>query len=269
MKKGAEQLSAQERFVKDHKKYHHEIIMWRIALFVAFLIIWEISAYTGAIDRFFFSCPSGIALCIAKQIKTNHFLLHIGITLYETILSFLLVMLLSILTSCLIWYSDKLSDILEPYLVVLNSLPKSALAPLIIVWLGTGIKTIIVAGISVAIFGSIICIFTEFRNVDSDKLILIYTLGGNKRDAFTKVVLPNSIPILLSTAKVNIGLSLVGVIIGEFLAAKQGLGYLIIYGSQVFQLDMVIASIIVLCIIAFLLYRSIQYVEHRIKKKML
>ena len=192
---------------------------------------------------------------------------HIGVTLFETLFSFLLVLLFSLLVSTLLWYSPKLSEILEPYLVVLNSLPKSALAPLFIVWLGTGSRTIIVAGMSVAIFGSIISFYTGFQQVDPEKITLIYTLGGSRRDAFSKVVLPGSIPILLSTAKVNIGLALVGVIIGEFLAARRGLGYLIIYGSQVFQLDMVITSIIVLCVIALGFYKSIQIIEHQIKKR--
>ena len=192
---------------------------------------------------------------------------HIGITLYETIISFFLVFLISLLAASALWYSGKLSEILEPYLVILNSLPKSALAPLFIVWLGTGTVTIIVAGISVAVFGSIISIYTGFQQVDPEKVTLIYTLGGRKQDAFFKVILPGSLPILLSTAKVNIGLALVGVIIGEFLAARQGLGYLIIYGSQVFRLDMVITAIIVLCIIALIFYKSVQILEHQIKKK--
>ena len=151
---------------------------------------------------------------------------------------------------------------------MLNSLPKSALAPLFIVWLGTGFKTIVIAGISVALFGSVISMYTGFKQVDKDKITLIYTLGGTKKDAFKKVVLPGSIPIILSTMKVNIGLSLVGVIIGEFLAARRGLGYLIIYGTQVFQMHMVITSIIILCIIAMLLYEIIQHMEHAYKKKM-
>lgn len=193
--------------------------------------------------------------------------MHIGVTLYETILSFLLVFAFSMICATLLWYSTKLTEILEPYLVVLNSLPKSALAPLLIVWLGTGMNTIIVAGISVAIFGAIINLYTGFRQVDEEKIKLIYTLGGNRRDTLFKVVLPGSIPIILSTMKVNIGLALVGVIIGEFLAARRGLGYLIIYGSQVFQLNMVITSIIILCIIAMGLYQMIQWLEHYYKKK--
>ena len=261
------ELTKQEQFVKNHRRHHHQISTMRIMIFILFLILWELSAYLGWIDSFFFASPSRVTRCFFDQIRTNSLLLHIGVTLYETIVSFLLVLLISLLTATLLWYSSKMSEVTEPYLVVLNSLPKSALAPLFIVWLGTGTTTIVVAGISVAVFGSIISFYTGFQQVDQEKVTLIYTLGGNKRDAFTKVVLPGSIPILLSTAKVNIGLALVGVIIGEFLAARRGLGYLIIYGSQVFKLDMVITSIIILCIIALGFYKSIQMIEHHIRKK--
>lgn len=242
------ELTKQEEFVKNHRRHHHQVSTMRIMIFLFFLILWEASACLGWIDSFFFASPSKVALCFLEQLKTNSLLSHIGVTLFETIVSFLLVLLFSLLAATMLWYSHKMSEVLEPYLVVLNSLPKSALAPLFIVWLGTGTTTIIVAGISVAVFGSIISFYTGFQQVDPEKVTLIYTLGGSKRNAFTKVVLPGSIPILLSTAKVNIGLALVGVIIGEFLAARRGLGYLIIYGSQVFQLDMVITSIIILYI---------------------
>lgn len=266
-KRNSRELTKQEEFVKAHKRHHHQVSSWRIFLFLIFLGLWETSAELGWIDSFFFSSPSRVVQCFVKQAGTNHMLSHIGVTLFETIASFILVIVISLLAATMLWYSKKLSEILEPYLVVLNSLPKSALAPLFIVWLGTGSTTIIVAGISVAVFGSIISFYTGFQQVDPEKITLIYTLGGRRKDAFCKVILPGSLPILLSTAKVNIGLALVGVIIGEFLAARRGLGYLIIYGSQVFRLDMVITSIIILCVIALLFYKSIQVMEHRIKKK--
>lgn len=264
-KKGSPELTRQEEFIRKHRRHHHEIASWRTLIFVLFIVLWEVSANRKWIDSFFFSSPSRVARCFVDQIRHNAMLSHIGVTLLETVLSFLLVIAFSLLISTLLWHSRKLSEILEPYLVVLNSLPKSALAPLFIVWLGTGTRTIIVAGMSVAVFGSIISFYTGFQQVDSEKITLIYTLGGARRDAFLKVVLPGSVPILLSTAKVNIGLALVGVIIGEFLAARRGLGYLIIYGSQVFQLDMVITSIIVLCVIALGFYKSIQAIEHQIR----
>lgn len=266
MKTKQTELTKQEEFIREHKRHHHLISSWRILIFLLFLGLWEISARAGWIDSFFFASPSRVVRCFWNQLTTNSLLSHIGVTLFETLLSFLIVLLSSLFVSTLLWYSSRLSEVLEPYLVILNSLPKSALAPLFIVWLGTGTTTIIVAGMSVAVFGSIISFYTGFQQVDAEKVTLIYTLGGKKSDAFLKVVLPGSVPILLSTAKVNIGLALVGVIIGEFLAARRGLGYLIIYGSQVFQLDMVITSIIVLCIIALGFYKSIQVIEHQIKK---
>jgi len=267
MNKTTSQLSHQETFVLNHRKHHHEVSAWRIIIFMVFLALWEIAANLNWIDSFFFASPSRVVICFMEQLTGNRLLTHIGVTLFETIVSFLLVILFSLLVSTMLWYSSKLSEILEPYLVVLNSLPKSALAPLFIVWLGTGTTTIIVAGMSVAVFGSIISFYTGFCQVDKAKITLIQTLGGSRTDAFKKVVLPASVPLLLSTAKVNIGLALVGVIIGEFLAARRGLGYLIIYGSQVFQLDMVITGIIILCVIALGFYKSIQILEHQIKKK--
>ena len=262
-------LTIQEQYIKNHKKHHRLVTLARFGIFIGFLMIWELLARLNIIDTFFFSSPTGVMKCAYSMILDLSLFTHIGVTLYETIFSFLLVILIGILVASLLWFSKTLSEIIEPTLVILNSLPKSALAPLFIVWLGTGTKTIIIAGISVAIFGCIISLYSGFLETDKDKLMMIETLGGTRLQAFKKVVLPSAIPVLLSTIKVNIGLSLVGVIIGEFLAARYGLGYLIIYGSQVFQLDLVIMSIVILCIIATVLYKIIQILEHQYKKKMI
>lgn len=153
----------------------------------------------------------------------------------ETLVSFLLVTLISLASALFLWASRALAEILEPYLVVLNSLPKSALAPLFLVWMGNNTKTIIVAAVSVALFGSILTLHTGFSQTDPEKVKLIYSLGGTKKDVLAKVLLPSCIPLLISSMKVNIGLCLVGVIIGEFLSSRAGLGYLITYGSQTFS----------------------------------
>lgn len=258
----------QMQYLNQYKKHKLTIKFCRMILLVAFLIYWEVAADMGFIDSFFFSSPSRVIGLFVELCLDHSIFIHVGITLFETVLSFLLVFFISLLVATLLWYSSKLSEILEPYLVILNSLPKSALAPLFIVWLGTGTTTIIVAGISVALFGSILSFYTGFKQNDVEKLTLIYTLGGTKKDAFFKVILPGSIPILLSTTKVNIGLALVGVIIGEFLAARHGLGYLIIYGSQVFQLNLVITSVILLCMIAMGFYKGIQCIERKILPKL-
>lgn len=253
----------QDLYIERCRRENFFIKTARITVLLLFLAAWELASAFSIIDPFFFSSPSRICLLFIDMCKNFEIFIHTGITLYETILSFLIVNVLSILVSVIMLSFERFSKIVEPYLVILNSLPKSALAPLIIVWLGTGSRTIIVAGISVALFGSIINLYTGFMQVDEEQRKLITTLGGSKKDQLTKVILPASIPIILSNMKVNIGLSLVGVIIGEFLAARQGLGYLIIYGSQVFQLDLLIMSIVILCIIALGLYQSIDWLEKR------
>lgn len=234
-----DKLSAQEQYIKKYKNQKRTIAVVRVLIFIIFLIFWEVAAQTKLIDSFFFSSPSRIVNTFIDMCQDNSLFLHIGVTLAETLISFLLVLFIGIGISLLLWLCPKFAAIAEPYLVILNSLPKSALAPLLIVWFGTNMKTIIIAGMSVAVFGSIINLYTGFQEIESDKIKLIHTLGGNGRDVLSKVVLPASIPYILGIMKVNIGLCLVGVIIGEFIGAKQGLGYLIIYGSQVFKLDWV------------------------------
>lgn len=258
------ELSANQiSFLRAHKKKHRHIFISKLCILIAFLGLWELTADFGIIDSFFFSSPSRVLRLLFDMVLDGSIFRHIGITVSETLISFVLVVAVSIAAAMLLWACPKLSAILEPYLVVLNSLPKSALAPLLIVWLGTGMTTIIVAGISVAVFGSIISLYTAFIQVDNDKAKLIYTLGGQRIDVLRKLILPGSVPTILSTMKVNIGLSLVGVIIGEFLAARAGLGYLIIYSSQVFQLNTLILSIILLCALAMLLYQLICLIEKR------
>lgn len=253
--------AGQQKYLNIHKKHQRIVRFSRIAILLSFLFLWEFSANVGLINSFIFSSPSKIALCFYGMIKDGSIFLHIWTTIYETIMSFLLVTIFSVLIAVLLWCSKKLSEILEPYLVVLNSLPKSALAPLLIVWLGATQTTIIVAGMSVAVFGSILNLYTSFTTVDEEKIKLIYTLHGNRRHALLKVVLPSSVPAIISNMKVNIGLCLVGVIIGEFLAARKGLGYLIIYSSQVFKMDWLLMSIVLLCILAMGLYAGINLVE--------
>ena len=249
---------------RQHKRIVHSS---RFLILILFLGIWEFTASKGFIDSFIFSSPSKVAACFWSMVCDKSIFLHITVTLYETLVSFFLVILCSLLVTILLWFSPKLSEILEPFLVVLNSLPKSALAPLLIVWLGATRTTIIVAGMSVAIFGSILNLYTTFINADKEKIKLIYTLHGNRFHALMKVVLPSSIPAIISNMKVNIGLCLVGVIIGEFLAARNGLGYLIIYSSQVFKLDWLLMSIVLLCIMAMGLYALINLLEKWYLKK--
>lgn len=255
---------AQQEYVAKQVRRRKMVTVVRVLLLVVFLALWEISARTGLINDFIFSSPSRMVLCFQSMVLDGSIFLHMGITVLETLLSFFLVVVIGIFGAVLLWSSKSLSEILDPYLVMLNSLPKSALAPILIVWLGANMKTIVVAAISVAVFGSILTLHNGFMNMDPDQIKLIYALGGKRKDVLFKVLLPGSVPMIISNMKVNVGLCLVGVIIGEFLAAKAGLGYLIIYGSQVFKLDLVLMSIVILCVLSAVMYQGIAMVEKRI-----
>lgn len=262
--------SAQLTISPSHTAYINKYIkkirlirIYQFLIIISFISLWEITTRLHLLNSFIFSSPSRVIKSFLDMATDGSIFYHMGITLLETFISFTLVIIIGILAAVILWWNSSIAKVLEPYLVVLNSLPKSALAPVFIVWLGNNMKTIIVASVSVAVFGTIITLYTDFINVEEDKIKLIRTLGGHKRDILFKVVIPSNIPSIISVMKVDIGLSLVGVIIGEFLAAKAGLGYLIIYGSQVFKLDWVIMSIVILCIMATGLYQILAYFEKK------
>lgn len=251
----------QQQFLQKTARQKRKIFCLRILLFMIFIVLWETATRTGQMDSFIFSSPSRILLCFAEMAKSHTIFYHIGVTLGETFLSFFLVIIIGILLAVLLWWNETAAKVLEPYLVVLNSLPKTALAPVFIVWLGNNMKTIIIAAVSVAVFSTTITLYNTFLEMDPGKIKLIRTLGGSKKDILCKLILPGNIPAIISAMKVDIGLTLVGVIIGEFVAAKAGLGYLIIYGSQVFKLDYVLLSIVILCLISTGLYLLISCLE--------
>ena len=256
---------SQEVFLNQELLHRRRVKITRIMMTVLLLALWELSASRDWIDSFIFSSPSMIILCLRDMIQDGSLFLHTGVTLLETLVSFFAVVFLGLVAALLLWSCRSLAEILEPFLVMLNSLPKSALAPLLIVWLGNNMNTIIVAAVSVALFGSILTLYTGFASLDQDQIKLIYSLGGTKQDVLFKVLLPGSLPMIISNMKVNIGLCLVGVIIGEFLSSKAGLGYLITYGSQTFAMTMVVTSIVVLCLLSVVLYQCIALVEKRLK----
>lgn len=262
-KKREELSAAQAEYLRSCKREKWFVRSWQWIIMVLFLGLWEAGARIGFVNAFVFSSPSRVVETMISMAKDGTLWYHMGITLAETFVSFFLILIFGIGIAVLLWWNTKLSKIFEPYLVMLNSLPKSALAPVFIVWLGANMKTIIVAAVSVAVFGSVLTLYHSFAETEEDKLKLITTLGGGKKDILTKVILPGNIPTVISLMKVNLGLSLVGVIIGEFLAAKAGLGYLIIYASQVFKLDIVITSIFLLCVISVLLYHAIAHLEKK------
>ena len=260
-------ISSQKAYLDQLKRRKKQILFSQIFICFLFIFLWELGTRVGWLNDFIFSSPSRILFTFVHMASDGTIFYHIGITLFETFLSFFIVLAAGIFLSILLWWNRTVAAVLEPYLITLNSLPKTALAHIFIVWLGNNMKTIIVCAVSLAIFSTVINLTTTFIQTDPDKLLLIRTLGGNRKDMLKKVIIPGSIPNIISNMKVNIGLCLVGVIIGEFLSANAGLGYLIVYGSQVFKLDWVLMSIVILCVIATALYGFLGLIEKLISRE--
>lgn len=257
---------AQQEYLADQLRRRSIIRIWRILLLILILSLWELSAGLGLIDRFIFSSPSLIFKCLISMTADRTIFLHTGVTLMETLISFAVCTAAGLVCALLLWASPSAASVLEPFLVLLNSLPKSALAPLLIVWLGNNTTTIVTAAVSVALFGSILTLYNGFCQTDEDKIRLIRSLGGTRTDVLFKVLLPGSLPMVINNMKVNIGLCLVGVIIGEFLSARAGLGYLITYSVQTFTMTVLMTSIMILCLLSWLLYQAIACVEKKLTR---
>jgi NitT/TauT family transport system permease protein len=251
------------------KKIKHRRIAIRvtqIAILVVFLAIWETAARLKWIDAFITSQPTRIWATLVRLHLNGELYRHISVTIFETIIGFTLGTLIGTFIAIILWWSDFLSKVTDPYLVVLNSLPKVALGPIIIVWIGAGPLSIIVMALLVSIIVTVIGVLNGFLEVSPDKIKLLKTFGATKMQVLTKVVLPASIPTIISALKINVGMSWVGVIVGEFLVSKAGLGYLAVYGGQVFQLDLVMTSVVILMVAAALMYHGVAWLEKRYMK---
>ncbi|MBW4827184.1 MAG: ABC transporter permease [Clostridiaceae bacterium] len=255
-----------DEYLKKVKRRKRNIIITQILILVIWLVQWEITAKLGWIDTFLTSFPSQIWNLFIEYTVNGGLFHHVGISVLETIVGFLIGTILGVLIAIILWWSDFLAKVLDPYLVILNSLPKTALAPIIIIWVGAGYSGIIVTAVTVSIVVTIMNVYSGFKNVDEDKIKLLETFGATKFQVLKKVVLPSSFPTIISTLKVNIGLSWVGVIVGEFLVSKAGIGYLIVYGGQVFKLDLVMMSVFILAIISAVMYQLIAFIEKKLTK---
>ena len=261
-----------ENISNDRKKYLKKIklrkietISTQIIIIITFIVLWEVLAQKGILDSFITSQPSRIIKTF-MNLTSNDLLEHLKITCIETLIGFSLGTVLGVIIAIILWWSPFISKVSEPFLVVRNSLPKIALGPVIIIWVGAGMPAIIVMALSISLIVTILEILNGFLHTEEEKIKMAKTFNANKVQILTKVVLPSNIPTFFNTLKVNIGLSLVGVISGEFLVSKGGLGYLIVYGGQVFQLDLVMTSVIILGIVAALMYQSIVWIEKRVVK---
>ena len=241
-------------YLKKLKKERFIILFFRIFIIISFIFLWEVLARRNIINTFLLSSPSNILKTTISLFKSNDLLSHIFTTTYEVIISFLISSIISLIIATIFWSNKIVEKILDPYLTIINSLPKVSLGPLIIILFGANTKSIIFMAILIIVFTSTISMYNTFMNTDSSKITLLKSFGANKIQIFTKLILPSNITSMINILKINISLSLIGVIMGELLVSKKGLGYLITYGSQVFNLNLVITSIFILAILSYLLY---------------
>ena len=237
-------------------------------LLVIFLFsMWELLTYLNVLDKFLFSCPSEIIKLLIENIKSSEIFIHLGYSLLETLIALFIGTILGIILAIILWFFPSVSKILDPFLVVLNALPKTALAPILIVWAGTGVKGIVVVAISLSLVMTIISALNFFNSVDKEKIKMLKTFNANKFQILFKLVLPSNIANLISIIKINIGLTWVGVIVGEFLVSRFGIGYIVVYGGQVFKMDLVMMGVFVLALLAFLMYIIVALIEKKLKKR--
>ncbi|MBE6153007.1 MAG: ABC transporter permease [Firmicutes bacterium] len=257
----------------EHKKYLNRlrknkilVITSQILLLISLIFLWELAAHFEWINTFVYSSPSNILKTIINLHNTNNLYQHIFTTVYETFISFSLATIIGIVIATILWWNNTLYKILDPFLTVLNSLPKVALGPIIIIWMGANIKSIIFMAILVSIIITIINVYQGFINTDNNKIKLLKSFGATKFQVLIKVIFPSNYSNIISMLKINVSMSLIGVIMGELLVSKQGIGYLIMYGSQIFNLSLVMSGIILLGLIATIMYYVVYYVEKLVIK---
>lgn len=252
---------------KRKRRMSNYVVGVQALILVLFVGLWELAGRLRWIDVLIFSYPSKVGQQIVKDAVSGELWPHLAMTVGETAVGFLLGTLIGTLLAVLIWWSPFLSRVLDPYMVVFNSMPKVALGPIFIVLFGAGFTAIVVTTLSITVIVTTLVVFNSFNEVDANLVKVIRTFGGTRRDVFMKAILPASFPTIVSTLKVNVGMAWVGVIVGEFLVAKIGLGYLIVYGFQVFNFTLVLSSLVIIAIVATAMYQMVVYIERKLVRE--
>jgi len=253
-----------KEYIQSLKKEKSLVWLYQGLIFIVFFGAWEAASRQSWIDPLIFSSPTKIWNLFLEKLSDGSLITNLSVTLGETVIGFILGTLLGTLLAALLWWSPFLSKVLDPYLVILNAMPKVALGPILIVGLGPGFTSIIAMGTIISVIITTIVVYTSFREVDPNYLKVMHTFGAKRSRTFKEVILPSSFPTIISTLKVNVGLSWVGVIVGEFLVSAKGLGYMIIYGFQVFNFTLVLMSLLVIAICATLMYKVVELIEKKL-----
>lgn len=259
-------LLLHERYKKGLHKEKRWVIFYQLLIVTTFLLLWEFSSRNQWIDPLIFSYPTKVWQLLVEKVADGSLLTHLSVTVFETVLGFIIGTIVGTVLAAILWWSPFLSKVLDPYLVILNAMPKVALGPILIVGLGPGLISIITMGAIISVIITTIVVYTAFRDVDENYVKVLHTFGATKRQMFQEAILPASFPTIISTLKVNVGLSWVGVIVGEFLVSGKGLGYMIIYGFQVFNFTLVMLALLLIVIFATIMYQLVEWLEKKLIK---
>ncbi|MFE8698174.1 ABC transporter permease [Cytobacillus sp. FJAT-53684] len=254
------------RYLQSLKREKKWVRFYQLIIFLVFFSSWELASSKQWIDPLIFSSPSKVWTLLLTKVQDGTLFIDLGFTLSETVFGFILGTVLGTLLAAILWWSPMISKISDPYLVVLNSMPKVALGPILIVALGPSFTSIVAMGAIISIIITTIVVYTAFREVDPNYVKVLQTFGATRFQIFKEAILPASFPVIISTLKVNVGLSWVGVIVGEFLVSSKGLGYMIIYGFQVFNFTLVMLSLLVIAVFATVMYQLVELLERKLIK---
>ena len=252
--------------LKKERRFNLLVLITQISIIIIFLGLWEILTRVHILNSFVFSSPSLICVTIKDLFLQGNLFNHILTTFIETLIAFILGIGLGLLIAILLYSFKFLAKVVDPFLTLINSLPKVALGPILIIWIGANVKSIIVMALLINLIVSVITIYNGFLNIDENKKRLLISFGATKRQILTKLIIPASLQTIVSSLKLNISMSLIGVIMGEFLVSKAGLGYLIMYGTQVFNLNLVMSGIFLLLVFSYILYKLISILEKKLIK---
>lgn len=263
---GREPSPAYREWQSRQRRRRQRILLTRVALLVAFLVLWEVLAKTHVVNPMLTSYPSALWPTFLDLLHNGKLLMHTWVTFKATLIGFVLSMVIGVGVAAGLWWSDFAHKVLDPFLVVANAMPKIAFVPIFYIWLGSEYSVYGMA-VAIAVFVTIMVVYDGFQSIDPNKIKLARTLGASRSQVLRLVVMPGSVPTLVAALKMNIGLALVGVIVGEFQSASAGLGFLIVNGSQVFQLNVVMTAIVVLGLLSGLMYLVIARIEAAMAKR--
>lgn len=256
-----------QEYLYEKKKKKYQVILIQLFILIMFFASWEFLVNINFLNEFLVSKPSKIFALFLSYLQSNSLMTHIYVSVLETIIGLVIGSVLGLIIAILLYFSKTLYKILDPYLTILNALPKTALAPILIIWAGTNMKGIILVSVSLSLIITIISSYSYFQLTDENLIKLMRVLNANKRQILFKVILPSNLANILAILKINVGLSWIGTIVGEFLVSKNGIGYLLMYGGMVFRLDLVMMGVIILAVIAFLMYEVISIFEKSVRDK--